>query len=247
MDDRDEELADILRDLTDTLGDLQGALEDERRQPRPPGLFRPPRPEEVLRFGDQVAIPAMIALLEANIRALKAFRRTLKLARTEREARGVATDVTDRTRRRSSEVRETTLTHLDRALTELQSAVSDDTMDVDDGTRELLEDARRLRRDLEDRLSASLDRAETSAEDRETHRIDIDVADGSHESSANEDGSEEASDPIDVDVDAELETLKDQYGSDETADEDTADPASSSDDDTDNEGGDDEDDSNDDE
>ncbi|MFP9192672.1 hypothetical protein ACLI4Q_13570 [Natrialbaceae archaeon A-CW1-1] len=219
MDDRNDDLAAAIRELTATLELLREEL-DAQGPRRPP--LRPPTPREVTRFGDEIAIPALIALLEANVRALKALQRGLKVARAERTARGAATDAAgdaaDRTKRRSKELRETTLSHLDRALNELQDAVSGGSIETDDRTRTLLEDAKRLRADLDQRL-ASLE-AETHSRESEfdgsVTRIDIES--GSAQSDDTTDVDDHRTNTADVDVDAELETLKDQYApsSDET-------------------------------
>ncbi|MFC7216397.1 hypothetical protein ACFQO4_20265 [Saliphagus sp. GCM10025334] len=239
MDDRDDrndrdDLAEALRELSATLNALRDELEVDARSRdsrRRRFSLRPPTPGELARFGDEVAIPALIATLEANIRALEALRRGLKLARGQRAVRDAATDAADRTASRSSELRDTTLTHLDRALRELQDAVSGDAdevgIEVDDRTRTLLEDARRLRDDIDHRLAERVDRMEASESDAasQPYRIDIQSGDdnqrpaGDQRSTRDEDGESdsgarlpEESTDSGVDVDAELETLRDRYG-----------------------------------
>ncbi|MFP8958427.1 hypothetical protein ACLI4Y_17070 [Natrialbaceae archaeon A-CW3] len=219
MDDPNDDLAAAIRELTATLELLREELTTQG--PRRPPL-RPPTPRELTRFGDEIAIPALIALLEANVRALKALQRGLKVARVERDAKDAAGDAADRTKRRSSELRKTTLSHLDSALNELQDAVSSDSIDADERTKTLLEDAQRLRADLDQRLS-SLE-AETRSRENEfdgsVTRIDIES-----EPDDTTDGVDQRSNTADVDVDAELETLKDQYASssDETPDSEESD------------------------
>ncbi len=79
----DEPAAD---DLAAAAADLAASLEalrdDVAPRPRrgPFGLPRPPRPVELLRFADDHAIPTVIALLEANVRALELLRAALRLA-----------------------------------------------------------------------------------------------------------------------------------------------------------------------
>ncbi|MFC7230461.1 hypothetical protein ACFQMM_02120 [Saliphagus sp. GCM10025308] len=257
MDDRDDrndrdDLAEALRELSATLNALRDELEDDarsRNHRRRQFPLRPPTPGELARFGDEVAIPALIATLEANIRALEALRRGLKLARGQRAVRDAATDAADRTVDRSSELRDTTLTHLDRALRELQNAVSGDAdevgIEVDDRTRTLLEDARRLRDDIDQRLAERVDRMEASGSDSESqpYQIDIQSGDddqrsvGNQRSVRDEDGDRndghrlpEESTDSGVDVDAELKTLRDRYGAsnedetDETVETDESSP-----------------------
>ena len=62
--------------------------------PRGPlGLPRPPTPGELLAFVDDHAIPTTIAVLEANVRALKALRGAIKLLRqTEGDGSGSRAD-----------------------------------------------------------------------------------------------------------------------------------------------------------
>ncbi|WP_312908124.1 DUF7547 family protein [Natronosalvus caseinilyticus] len=252
MDDRDrtdrDDLADALQELSATLNALRDELEDDarsRNRRRRQFPLRPPTPGELVRFGDEVAIPALIATLEANIRALEALRRGLKLARGQRAVRDAATDAADRTASRSSDLRDTTLTHLDRALRELQDAVSDDAdevgIEVDDRTRTLLEDARRLRDDIDQRLAERIDRGGESGSDDASQPYRIDIQSGDNQRSASDQRSardedresdsgarlpEESTDSG-VDVDAELETLRDRYGAssaDETNETDESTP-----------------------
>ncbi|UTF52587.1 DUF7547 family protein [Natronosalvus rutilus] len=252
MDDRDDrndrdDLAEALRELSATLNALRDELEDgarSRNRRRRQFPLRPPTPGELARFGDEVAIPALITTLEANIRALEALRRGLKIARGQRAVRDAATDAADRTVDRSSELRETTLTHLDRALRELQDAVSGDAdevgVEVDDRTRTLLEDARRLRDDIDQRLAERVNRGGESGSNSRSqpYRIDIQSGDDNQRPASdqrfvrNEDGDrddgddlpEESTDPG-VDVDAELETLRDRYGASNEDETDESSPA----------------------
>lgn len=65
MDDENDELADAIRDLTEMIEALRTELGDSRRRP-PLGLPapRPPTPGDLIRFTDDVALPAMLATLE---------------------------------------------------------------------------------------------------------------------------------------------------------------------------------------
>ncbi|WIV67284.1 DUF7547 family protein [Natrialbaceae archaeon AArc-T1-2] len=200
--DRDDELAEAIDELTATLRTLREELEPRRRS-----RLRPPTPDELLRFSDEVALPALVAILEANLRALEAFQRGLQLFRREREIRDGADRAVESTRTQATELRRTTLDQLDGALTELQRAAGDGTLPRDRRARELIEQARDLREEVDRRLreaGADVETAEPTGK-----RIEID--DGIDDETTDDPGA-------DVDVDAELETLRDRYA-DESDDE----------------------------
>ncbi|WP_126664763.1 DUF7547 family protein [Haloterrigena salifodinae] len=215
MADPDDELAEAVRELTRTIEELRSELESTRRRPpfRPPAP-RPPTPRELLAFTDEVAIPAAIAALETSVRALKGFQRALQLARTERDVRDRTTEATRTAGERADDLRRSTLSGLDTVLAELQRAASDGDLPADEGARELLSEARELRDDVDRRLRDAGDDLERRSTDA-TDAVRIDIEDGDPLDGASDDESEP--DPG-VDVDAELETLKDQYGRDDGAD-----------------------------
>lgn len=204
MTDRDDELAAAIEELTATLRQLQDELEPRRRS-----RLRPPTPREILRFSDEVAVPALIAILEANLRALEAFQRGLGLLRREREVRDGTDRAVESTRARADDLRRTTLDQLDAALAELQRAAGEGALPRNREARELIEDARDLRDEVDRRLrEAGTDADVGSAPETPEptgHRIEIDDGADANES--------------EVDVDAELETLKDQYADSEDAPE----------------------------
>ncbi|MWV40618.1 hypothetical protein [Natrialba sp. INN-245] len=218
MADRDDELVEAIRELTRTIDELSDELESPRR--RPP--LRPPTPRELLSFTDEVAIPALLAVLESSVRALEAFQRGLELVRTEREVRDRTTDAVAVSNERANELRKTTLSRLDTVLAELQRASSEGTLPADEHARELLTDARTLRDEVDDRLRAATEEDDPVDSDRSSgsRSIEIDVADGDPRSDSEDPqpGPESA-----VDVDAELETLKDRYGADEEGTSESAD------------------------
>ena len=217
MTDRDDELAEAIRELSLTLRALREELESSsRRRRRPP--IRPPSPRELLRFADEVALPTIIAVLEANVRALETFQRSLRLVRRERETRERAVDATETTRERADELRRTSLDRLDAALTELGRAISSEDS-RDDRAHELLEEARTLRRELDQRLRDVADSVESTSGTARRIEIEDGPTDAADDLSETEDdegevnadsGTNERDDG--VDVDAELETLKDRYG-----------------------------------
>ncbi|MFD1564673.1 hypothetical protein ACFR99_14115 [Haloarchaeobius amylolyticus] len=214
MTDRDDELVDAVRELTRTIEALRTELDEPRRRRQLP--LRPPTPREVLRLTDEVALPAALAVLEASVRTLEAFQRGLRIVRTEEVARDRTTAAAEATSDRASALRETTLSQLDTVLAELNRAVSEGSLPADEGARELLTEARELRDDVDARLREATDRGPQSSasEPSAATGITIDIEDGppgdaEESSDENRDDSDSA-----VDVDAELETLRDQYGAD---------------------------------
>ncbi|OVE86165.1 DUF7547 family protein [Natronolimnobius baerhuensis] len=224
----DDELADAVRELTRTLEALRTELEDSHRRRGP--RFRPPTPQDVLAFTDKVAIPTALTVLKSSVRALEAFQRGLDLVRTEREVRDRTTDATDVASERANEVRKTTLSRLDTVLSELQRAASSGALPADEDARDLLSEARDLRDDVDARLRDAtsdsepddLSATESSSESNQfgSSPVEIDIDDGSPEADdSSDDESDESTDRNPgsaVDVDAELETLKDQYNEDES-------------------------------
>ncbi|WP_254768358.1 DUF7547 family protein [Salinilacihabitans rarus] len=212
MDGSDEDLAEAVRELSETLRELRRELEREGREGRErrrgrPFRFRPPRPEDLLRFADDVALPTLIALLEATLRSLEAFQRGLALVRRERRARDRTRETAETTRARADELGERALDQLDVALSELQRALSGEGADVpDDRARDLLVDARELRDEVDRRLRD----ATAGPEPGDERGRAIEIEDGS------DDADETEADPS-VDVDAELETLRERYGPEEDA------------------------------
>ncbi|ELY89263.1 DUF7547 family protein [Natrinema altunense] len=226
MADSDDELADAIRELARTIDALRDELEGPRSRRRPP--LRPPTPRELLRFTDEVALPAVLAVLETSVRALEAFQRSLKVVRTGQEARDRTEAATDATSERASELRRTTLSQLDSVLSELQRAASEGGLPADEEARDLLAEARELRDDVDSRLRDAAERESRSGPTADSDRpaaergVTIDIEDGP----PTEDGTDRDDDPgrdSAVDVDAELETLRDQYADDEDGDSNAAD------------------------
>ncbi|MFC4543567.1 hypothetical protein ACFO5R_16695 [Halosolutus amylolyticus] len=207
VDQDEDELAEAMRELTRTIDDLRSELDDSRRRsPFRPPTPRPPTPGDLLRLTDEVAVPALLAALEASVRTLEAFQRGLKIVRTEREVRGRVRDHSgvDTTSDRAGELRRTTLSQLDTVLGELQRAVSEGTLPADEEARDLLSEARELRDDVDRRLRGT---AADRGSENETIEIDIDSSEDEADDVTVTDDDANAA----VDVDAELETLKDQY------------------------------------
>lgn len=163
---------------------LIDALEDVRRELDPGDRRRRrlPTPGEFLRFTSEVTIPAAILVLETNVRVLKLLQRAIRMS-TDGDAGRTpgASPVRDRAEALGRE----TLRQLDGVLDELQATVEG--RPRSDEAADLLAEARRLQEEVEERLAAG-ERAVDP--DRE--------ADASPAS------------PVEIDVESELESLKDQ-------------------------------------
>lgn len=143
---RREDLDDRIDELEETLEALRAELEPPRG---PMGVPRPPRPREFLRFADEYAIPAAIAVLEANVRALELLRAGIRVGDPERAADEAGRAVRDR----AAGARQATIEQLDRALTELERAIEGSGLPRNQEARELLVEARRLNREIGERVS----------------------------------------------------------------------------------------------
>lgn len=139
-----EDLSTRMDELEATLSALRDELEGSRG---PLGLPRPPRPRELLRFTDEYAIPAAVAALQANIRALELLQAGIRASDPERAADEAGRAVRDR----ASAVGGATLDRLDRALTDLESALAGREGATSPEARRLLSEARELNDEIRDR------------------------------------------------------------------------------------------------
>lgn len=219
-----DELADRLDDLEDALSELRAELDDGRRSS---GIPRPPRPSELLRFTERYTIPTVIALLEATIRSLELLRGALRLADPDRDLGGA-----DRTASsdRLDAVRGEASDRLAGSLRELRRALSAADLPSEPEARSIVDEARELSTEIERRLDDDArgmpaDRDRGDAGDAENAGaagaadgpVRIDVAgpdDGESDSGAAGPPDDGGADD-DVDVEAELRTLKRQYGADD--------------------------------
>jgi len=199
MSSSDDDLATLVGDLVTTLQRLEDEFEPRTDSGRP----RPPTPRELMRLTSDVAIPATILLLRTNIEALKLLQRALRMADGRPPTTGSGGG---QVRQRAEELSATTLSKLDGALADLQDAVEG--KPTDDEARELLAEARDLRADIEDRLAERTNGDAPPADER--------TASGDGDDEALEEG-----DDVPVDVDAELQSLKDDMdaGDDQNDDE----------------------------
>jgi len=182
--DADPDVTELLTDLTRSLQELQTEIEPDRR-------LRPPTPRELSRFTSEVAIPGLILILETNIRVLKLLQRTIRLAEGKDPSGGKAVpEMRDRAERLSR----ATLSQLESTLSEVQSAVEG--RPDNDETERLLSEARKLRDQVQDELERrSQQRAGTT--ERPT------------DEGQGVDKSELQDDTVDIDVEAELKSIKD--------------------------------------
>jgi hypothetical protein len=168
----DPDLAALVGDLTTVVEELQTELESR-------GPPRPPTPRRLTEFTTEVTIPAIILVLETNVRALRLLQRTLRYA-DGRDGAGEDSA----TRKRASDLGRATLSRLDDALSDLGSALDDRPADND--ARDLLEEVRDLQAELDARLDTESEPAATG----------------------------ETRDSVGIDVDAELESIKDDVEDD---------------------------------
>ncbi|MFB6090175.1 MAG: hypothetical protein ABEJ97_03875 [Halobellus sp.] len=194
------------------------------RAPRPP---RPPSVPELFRFTEQYTIPTVIAILETTIKSLELLRGVLRLADPDRSAfdRDAAGARDASTAARFGDgvtgLGRGAVSGVERALSELQTALSEADLPEDESSGELLDDARRLSEEVSDRLAAASERGRRESEPRrnESERredrpgaVDIDVTGARGESESDEETAEgaEGEAPPEVDVEAELASIKDE-------------------------------------
>ncbi len=181
----DVDITRLLRDLTRELQVLKRELDREE-------TAELSTRQQLSQFTSEVAIPGLILLLETNIRALKLLRRTIRLAEG-REPRSRSSSSSE-VRRRADELGAEALSRLDDTLARVQSSLEDG--GANDEVQQLLDEARYLQETVSEQLQAD------------------------EPASDNFDGSldpEDTTDPdaVTVDVDAELQTLKDNLDADD--------------------------------
>lgn len=178
----DPNVSAMLADLTAELRTIQREVSPDSRS-----IGR-----DLARFTSEVAIPALILILKANIQLLELLRRTIRIAEG-REPRP------DRKRSRAREQAEAlgqvTLSRLDTVLSELSDAVEG--RPTDEQTQSLIEEAQSLRAQIEAELDGS------------------DLAANEPQGQSDNDGQvEDGLDSVDIDVEAELRSLKDELDAD---------------------------------
>ena len=226
--DRDDELADLLEDLSDTLRRLEAEVGPGRRR-GPLGLPAPPSPRDVLTFTGEYAIPTAIAVLKANVRILELVGALLQAGARADETRERSGEAVDR-------LRGETVSQLGRALAEIQGAVEEGDIPETPEARDVIEEARRLNADLREYVREA---DETVEDEREAERraerepgrttgeeTTIPIEDASDEKPAEESATDEGS--VEIDVEEELESIKEGMGDceDEKSDGDAEDEES---------------------
>ena len=192
----DADVTRLLRDLTRELQTLQRELDSE-------GSGRMSTRRQLSRFTSEVAIPSVILVLEMNIRALKLLRRTIRLAEG-REPRSQHSRAAGEVRDRAELLGQQALSRLDQTLETVQSSLEDEGADED--VRRLLAEAR----SLQDQISQQL-----------ATEGGTDTADVADETTVGVESGE--SEPVNVDVETELRTLKDNLEDDDGDDLDDSD------------------------
>lgn len=190
----DPDITRLLRDLTRELQTLQRELGADGR-----GGMSTRR--QLSRFTSEVAIPSVILLLETNIRALKLLRRTIRLA-DGREPRSKRSRAATEVRERAELLGQEALSRLDQTLESVQSSLEENE-NADEDVRRLLAEARSLQEQISQQLATN-GQAE-AAEDGTNGEVDS-----------------ETSEPVNIDVDAELQTLKDDLEDDDSEQHDDA-------------------------
>jgi len=176
-------------DVTRLLRDLTRELQTLQRELDDSGRRGLPSGSQLSRFTSEVAIPGVILLLETNIRALQLLRRTIRLA-DGRDPRDTPSSTARDVRDRAEQLGQATLVQLDNLLAEVQESL--DEREGTDEANQLLEDARQLQSRIREQLARS-----------EAESTSIDIGD-------------DETDPVDIDVDAELQSLKDNLEDDGT-------------------------------
>jgi len=185
---------DRIAELEQRIEELSAEL---RAPPRGPlGLPRPPTPGELLAFVDDHAIPTTIAILEANVRALKALRGTIGLLRRAEER-----DPGDRSRAirdRTDSVAREAVAELDRAVSDLATAIEGEGLPDDRKARSVLQEIRSVRDEVADALEASGATEEDSG--------GSDTGEGESDDRRADERSDGGG--VEVDVESELESIR---------------------------------------
>ena len=246
LDERVAELESHVRELRDELG---------RPPEGPGGLPRPPTPREVLSFTGEYAIPTAIAVLEANVRALKALQRVVTALDPDRSVVG---EERDRLESRAADASRATLDRLESALEDVESTIRENDLPREDEARSILDDARRVNREIRDRVdrerrsvesarqrSRESDRQRPREDDDRTGeratgesdrdldggtRIRVDDVTGEDPSATSPDEADHEAEETgpEVDVEAELRSIKDELDDARSATP-TSEPSDSSD------------------
>lgn len=194
----EDDLRTRVDELERTLAALREQLDDDRRATRRSinrrRRPRPPSPGELLRFTESHTIPTLVATLEATIQALELAGGLLRLldpATPDDSARDVPPGARATVRS---------------ALSNLQSALDETDLPDDPAARDLVADARSLAAEVESRLDDAGRRPDRTGDEG----VAVDV----REEGASE-GESSDGDDASVDVESELDSIRDELRGDE--------------------------------
>ena len=207
--DDDPDLESMLSELAETLSALQNEVEPSRPPQTPP--MRPPSLREVMRFTEQQTIPTLVAILEANVRLLELAGAALRAMDPDRSvSKGSNAD------RALSAASGISTERLTSGLSNLRSALAGAEA-TNPEARELLAEADRLSAELRERLETVDSGRNRSAETDvgSEGAVSIDVVEAGEEAVG--DGEEAPAEP---DIDAELDSIRDEVRGDEDGHED---------------------------
>lgn len=194
-----DELADRISSLEESLTRLQHELQTDQ-QGGPPRL---PRPGDILRATDDHAIPAIIALLEAHIHALRLLQRTIRLVAPPPRSRDGSPGST--AFRRATDSLTAQIEQLLGDLDEIPTNREPNALDP------LIEEAKAIRAEL----SAMSDPTNIPIEDPN----DFDE----------QDDTDASEDNTGIDIDAELDSIRSELTDDKSTPEDDEDDTDSPD------------------
>jgi ElaB/YqjD/DUF883 family membrane-anchored ribosome-binding protein len=223
-----DDLASLLDELRATLDDLERTLDDDGRAPDRRRRSSAPSGGDVVRFTEEYTIPTVISVLETTIQSLELLRGVLRLADPDRRFRSDR----DGSRGRLDGVDRRVVDGTERALDELRQVLTGTEEPSDPTARDVFTEARELTAEIESileeargdgRSSRAGRRRRGAGDDRREARsvvIPVDDADGGSESSAGtaetepdtEDPvpSEDTDSGVEVDVDAELDSIREE-------------------------------------
>jgi hypothetical protein len=212
----DAELAELLAELQTTLEDVQSSVGSDRQIPRT---------TELLRYTESYTIPTLIAALEAAVRALELLQATLRLVDGRPPVQSNRTRQGEPTTGVGS-VGRATVERVDAALSELTDAVEGEPPAQE--ARDLLTEARALREEIDKRLGTP--RRRTGNDGQDTSLAPPEPTDvGPHEIPVTAEGDNPVTaqdnkdaNSAEVDVDAELESIRDEVNAERDQSDDWA-------------------------
>jgi len=197
-DDRDD-LAERVAALEDSVRELRA---DDRSDEEPSDGEESPTPRDARRFADEYAIPAAIAALEANVRALELLQSAIGDSPPD-----------DRERDRSAS--QSTLERVDRALDRLLDEMAEGSLPRDADARNILKEARSLRDEIDEHRA---DPAQDDSTDDGKAADDTDDGD----TGTDDGGDDTDAGGVVIDVEDELASIQDELDRDASGGGDAA-------------------------